>query len=327
MSGKLLQLSGVVIDLVHPVHHVPVAGEEVEAMNVTVTAGGGFNAMVAARRFGAEVSYGGAIGTGMFATIAERMIGEAGLTILTGRRQDIDQGTCVVLVDADGERSFVSRHGAERRLDADDLRRIAATGHDWILLSGYSLLKEESARVLLPWIAGLPRGPRFLFDPGPIVADTPQAALDAVLDRADWVSANRREAAILTGLDDPAAAASKLAANRQGAIVRIGADGCWLAMPGEASRHIAGFAVEAIDTNGAGDTHDGAFIAACCRGFSFAESAVLANAAAALATTRPGPATAPGFDETWDFLESQGRCPAPPGTWQLKNTVSGRNGR
>ena len=68
MSGPaLLQLSRVVIDLVHRVARLPALGEDVEATDVIVTAGGGFNAMVAARRFGIDVAYGGPIGTGAFA--------------------------------------------------------------------------------------------------------------------------------------------------------------------------------------------------------------------------------------------------------------------
>ena len=50
MSGGLLQLSGVVVDLVHQVDHLPAPGEEVETPTFQMTAGGGFNAMAAARR-------------------------------------------------------------------------------------------------------------------------------------------------------------------------------------------------------------------------------------------------------------------------------------
>ena len=50
--------------------------------------------------------------------------------------------------------------------------------------------------------------------------------------------------------------------------------------------------VHAIDTNGAGDAHVGSFIAALARGARPAAAARHANVAAALATTREGPATA-----------------------------------
>jgi sugar/nucleoside kinase (ribokinase family) len=89
VSGPaLLQLSRVVIDLVHRVARLPALGEDVEATDVIVTAGGGFNAMVAARRFGIDVAYGGPIGTGAFADLALALLAEAGLPVLATRRPE-----------------------------------------------------------------------------------------------------------------------------------------------------------------------------------------------------------------------------------------------
>ncbi|MEP6759821.1 MAG: PfkB family carbohydrate kinase, partial [Sporichthyaceae bacterium] len=51
--------------------------------------------------------------------------------------------------------------------------------------------------------------------------------------------------------------------------------------------------VVAVDTNGAGDVHVGAFLAALARGEDPVRAARSANEAAADAVTRLGPATAP----------------------------------
>jgi sugar/nucleoside kinase (ribokinase family) len=287
------------------VDHLPAPGEEVETPEFLITAGGGFNAMVAARRLGAAVTYGGTLGTGMFAEIVARQLLAEGISIATSRRAAIDQGTCAVIVDRSGERSFISHHGAERRVDADHLEALDAGSHEWALLSGYSLYKPESAAAFVPWLARLGAPPKLMFDPGPIVAGIAKPALDAVMARAEWISANAAEAQALTGTGDPQAAAACLAEGREGAIVRSGADGCWLATGGRVV-HVPGFKVHAIDSNGAGDTHDGAFLAARIAGNTSAEAAMLANAAAALSTTRIGPATAPDLKETHHFLERNG---------------------
>jgi len=55
--------------------------------------------------------------------------------------------------------------------------------------------------------------------------------------------------------------------------------------------------VQAVDSNGAGDAHAGVFIAGLAKGLKPAEAARRANAAAALAVTRWGPATSPGTAE------------------------------
>ena len=56
-------------------------------------------------------------------------------------------------------------------------------------------------------------------------------------------------------------------------------------------------AVIAIDTNGAGDTHIGSFVAKLAATGDAVVAAHYANVAAALPTTRKGPATAPALDD------------------------------
>ena len=73
---------------------------------------------------------------------------------------------------------------------------------------------------------------------------------------------------------------------------------------------IAGFEVEAIDTNGAGDTHIGAFVSALARGVPPFEAARYANAAAAVSVTRHGGSSAPTDHEIQRFLSQ----PAGPST-------------
>jgi sugar/nucleoside kinase (ribokinase family) len=86
--------------------------------------------------------------------------------------------------------------------------------------------------------------------------------------------------------------------------VRLGADGCVILVPGGAPVHVPGFTVEALDSNGAGDAHVGAFLAALAAGQHPVAAARRANACAALAVTRLGPATAPTAAEVDALLAS-----------------------
>jgi sugar/nucleoside kinase (ribokinase family) len=79
-------------------------------------------------------------------------------------------------------------------------------------------------------------------------------------------------------------------------VVRDGPNGCWVGRAGQIE-HVPGFKVQAVDSNGAGDAHAGVFIAGLADGLKPAEAARRANAAAALAVTRWGPATSPGTAE------------------------------
>lgn len=286
-----------------------------------MTPGGGFNAMVAAQRLNAPVTYGGTIGTGPLADLAANALKERQIAIAMPQRAPIDQGSCVVLVHPNGERSFITHHGAERRFERQHLSSLDTSRFAYALLSGYSLYKAESARVMGPWLAGLQNPPLLVFDPGPVVSEIPKDVLEPVLRRADWISANLNEAQSLSGTSNAEEAAMLLGKGRSGALVRVGVDGCWLASAAGV-RHVAGFAVHAIDSNGAGDTHDGAFIAALIAGVAPEQAAVIANAAAALSTTMLGPATAPEWAAVATLLKSTGRADALPTNIGLCNRGS-----
>jgi len=51
-----------------------------------------------------------------------------------------------------------------------------------------------------------------VFDPGPLAGTLPDRVLRPVLGRADWVTGNARESALLTGSADPGEALRVLAA-------------------------------------------------------------------------------------------------------------------
>ncbi len=309
-KGRFLQLSGVVVDLLYRVQRVPLPGQEAQVSSFDMAAGGGFNAMVAASRAGMAVSYGGTLGQGVFADIATRAMEAEGFDILRSGRVAVDQGCCVVLIDDAGERTFIAREGAEGVVKPEDLAALDPTGFDWILLSGYTLAYENSRDALADWLHALPETAKLIFDPSPIVDQIPEPIRDAAMTASTWISANTAEAEILCGIDDPAVACAALAKKARpggGAVVRAGRDGCFVSTGDGTAVHVAGFTVETVDTNGAGDTHLGAFAAALFEGASSVEAAGKANAAAALSTTRHGPATSPDSDEVKAFLASRQR--------------------
>ena len=305
MTARLIQLSGVIIDLVYKVEQVPAPGTEAVVHGCTLAAGGGFNAMVAARRSGIDVAYGGTLGTGPFADIAANALACEGIAVLRPRRTGMDQGCCTVLIDRNGERSFVAAAGADGVVSDADLALIPVAGGDWFLLSGYALGYAHSRGALTRWLRAAPVGMRLVFDPCPLVASIPETARSAARAAALWITANRAEAQVLTGAADPETACAMLAHARPkegGAIVRDGANGCYMARPGGKVSHVAGHRVQAIDTNGAGDAHTGAFIAMLARQEPPLHAARIANVCAALSTTEEGPSTAPHLQSVMDAM-------------------------
>jgi sugar/nucleoside kinase (ribokinase family) len=320
---RLVFAGEAIVDVLMRVPALPGRGGDILAESASVEVGGGFNIMAAAVRQDLPVVYAGGHGTGPWGDKVRAALAAEGIGLLRPLYPDADTGFTVGLVEPDGERTFVTALGAESlgaespgQPDAWDLVR--PRSGDAVYVSGYGLVPAGPGQVLGAWAAGLPPEVLLFADPGPLVADIPATVLDPVLARCDWWSCNRREAALLTGSEDPAEAARRLArrTRRAGVIVRSGPDGCVLATPppGPAQEHslapehvlslshIAAPAVTAVDTTGAGDAHSGVFLAGLAAGLTPAEAARRANAAAALAVTRAGAATAPTRTELDRFL-------------------------
>jgi sugar/nucleoside kinase (ribokinase family) len=284
-------VGNVVADVVLYVPALPEPGGDVLAGDSTVTAGGGMNVLVAARRQGLPAIYGGMHGTGPFGDLCRAALADAGVTVVQPPLSGVDTGFSVALVDGSGERTFATSPGAEAHLDAEHLAALRVQPADVVIVSGYGLRYPVNGPAVADWLSSVDS--MVIVDPGPLVADIPGAVLDAVVARADWWSCNEREARI-----GPVA-------GRAGTVVRTGAGGCVVTVRGGAPVTVPPFPVDAVDTNGAGDTHVGVFAAGLATGLDPLTAARRANAAAALAVTRRGPATAPTGDEV-DALVGRG---------------------
>jgi sugar/nucleoside kinase (ribokinase family) len=316
---RLLHLGNVVVDIVLDLPALPDRGGDVLASHTELAPGGGFNVMAAAARQGLPVAHAGPLGTGPLAERARRDLAAEGIEVLLPPRPDLDTGFVVTMVEPTGERTFLTSPGAEATLAGANLAGVTAGPGDAVHLSGYGLVHPANRAALTGWLAGLADGNLVTFDPGPLVRSIPRDALAAVASRAGWLTCNSREAAQLAGQPDPAAALRALTRHPpwtprpgQGVLVRTGPSGCLLAHSQTEPIVVSGFPVTVLDTNGAGDTHTGVFIATLASGADDVAAARRANAAAALSVTRRGPATAPNAAELTRFLSRQSRSSVPP---------------
>ncbi|WP_246795317.1 PfkB family carbohydrate kinase [Burkholderia perseverans] len=296
---RLIHTGQVLVDLIMRVGALPPPGGDVLADDARFEVGGGFNVMAAARRSGMTVVYAGGHGSGRFGEMVRATLAAEGVTPAAPRVAGHDTGICVALVDATAERTFVTHLGAEARLERGVLDALAVTPRDIVYVSGYSLCVPDKAAVLVDWLEALPRDTRVAFDPGPLVATIEPALLARVMRCTRIWTGNREEALREARCDTAEAALAAIAARLPAdalTLVRDGEHGCLLACEGQVTR-VDGFAVTAVDSNGAGDAHTGVLLAALAEGTAPAAAAHRANAAAALAVTRFGPATAPSRAE------------------------------
>lgn len=297
--SRLLHTGQVIVDLVMALDTLPATGGDVLARSASFETGGGFNVMAAARRNGLPAVYLGRHGNGRFGDLARTAMQAEGIEMALAASDGKDTGLCVSLTEASTERTFISHIGAEGELSAEDLAIVSPQVDDYVYVSGYSLLLEGKAQPLIDWLLALPREIAVVFDPGPLVKAPDSALMRALLPRIDIWTSNGPEALAFTGAVDIASALPELGRHLAAEalrVVRDGPNGCWVGRA-SAVEHVPGFKVKAVDSNGAGDAHAGVFLAGLANGLSPVAAARRANAAAALAVTRWGPATSPGTVE------------------------------
>ena len=292
---RIVSVGNAVVDLLLELPALPRSGDDITATASRTVVGGSATTLVAARRQGAAAAYAGGHGTGPFGDLVREAFAAEDVAVLAAPIPERDTGWDVAIVEPGGERSFLTTVGAEADGDPSDLR---LGDGDLLHVSGYALAREPSGSRIAAWIGSVPPEVVVLVDPGPLGSHLPARVLDPIVGRADWWSANAREVG-----DAPASVRQLL--------VRRGADGC--TVDGIA---VPGFAVDAVDTNGAGDVHTGVFLAGLAGGLDPVAAARRANAAAAIAVSRRGPTGAPTRAELDAILDARSgdRPPARPPT-------------
>lgn len=108
----------------------------------------------------------------------------------------------------------------------------------------------------------------------------------------DYITPNEDEARYYTGKADPETTAEALLSwGVQNVIIKLGAKGCLMMTP-EKTIRLPGYAINAVDTTGAGDNFAAGFASEILRGKTAEEALRFANACGAICTTAVGAGTA-----------------------------------
>jgi len=243
-------------------------------------------------RCGLDVDFVARVGRADVAALT-RDFAHAGVAAHLAPDDHAQTGRLIVLLDPDGERSFLTDRGANENLGAGDVDWRALPAADFVQLSGYSVVTDATRGMLASARARLGSTP-FGFDPassGFIREIGPRAFLDASKGAA-ILFPNEDEAEALTGLVDPIAQLDRLAYLYPLVVLKRGARGC-LARQGRQTTEVPSPQVSVVDTTGAGDAFVAGFLSAHLNGASLAvalERAVAAGAeAVATLGSRPPP--------------------------------------
>lgn len=264
-------------DLVFGVDHHPAADEKARA-EAFVSCGGGTaaNAAMTAAALGARTAFAGYLGNDIYGDQHMAEFTAAGVDTRLVVRGAEGTPISAIFVKPNGERSIVNYKGDTNRLTAADVE-FGALRPKVVLFDGH---QPALALAVADWAQA--QGAATVLD-----ADTVNAGNVDLLRRCTLVAASERFAPDLLGAPTPEAGLAALAQLAPAVIVTLGERGLIWQCGGEMGR-LAAFAVQAVDTTGAGDTFHGALAAGLARGMAWEHLLRYASAAGALCCTKPG---------------------------------------
>ncbi|MNK70995.1 Ribokinase [compost metagenome] len=304
--NRLVVLGSVNADHVLRVPHFPRPGETLTGHSYQVVPGGkGANQAVAAARLGAAVSFIARIGDDAIGRQMKTGFANDGIDVSAVELDDkLPTGIAIIYVSDEGENSIGLSTEANGALDTAMVKR-----HEAMIAGAHTLLLQLEVPLESVFAAAkLARshGTRVVLNPAPA-----QPLSADLLALVDLITPNQTEAELLTGVkvSDEASAAEAAARFHQMGIadvmITLGSQGVYCSN-GQQQALIPGFRVEAVDTTAAGDTFNGALLAAELAGADFHSAVRFAHGAAALSVTRFGAQSSiPGKQEVDTFLQSQ----------------------
>ena len=190
-AGRVVLMGQILVDLAVRGEALPAPGGDVWASDEGMHVGGGFNALVAARRMGAQAVSLSPIGQGPYSLLIQQALQRAEITDAGPHIDGIDNGFCIAFTDQSGERAFISTRGAETRAPASAWADFTATMRpgDVLYIDGYLMDHPANRQAAQAALEALPEGVQVILDVSPVIG-IPQGlpARDVI------VSMNHREA-------------------------------------------------------------------------------------------------------------------------------------
>jgi sugar/nucleoside kinase (ribokinase family) len=259
------------VDLTFPkLDGLPGLGEERHSADFLRSPGGAAITAIGAARLGLSVALASPIGADAEGDFLRERLAAEGVRWV-GRTVTRTAVTAVLPVD--GDRAMAT-YDPGAYVTAGDLAAVAPRA---VVLS-------------LPRLGAAPAGARIFATAGDAEARAGLPPLDGV----HALLVNEREAQLLTGVDDPAAAARALGERVGRVVVTLGARGA-LEWSGGELVTVDGIPVEAVDTTGAGDLFAAAYVRADLAGLNAQErlewAVLYASMSVGVATAVAGAAT------------------------------------
>lgn len=277
IQKPVLVLGSTCVDVIIRVDHLPKTEENLHPSSQKFAIGGcAYNVANILGRAGANVSFVTPVGLqgvygGYVLSHLKKLPFVSPVVLPNGQN-----GCCYCLVEENGERTFLSIHGAEYTFDPAWMEPFSGNAYAFTYLCGLEV-EEATGGDLVNWLEKENHGEIF-YAPGPRGVRVNPDLTRRLFALHPILHLNQQEAAQLSQKQDLEEAVSALYDQTGNTvIVTLGAVGAAF-FDGNHLVSVPGIpAAQVIDTIGAGDAHAGAVLTALSRGKSMKESIAFAN--------------------------------------------------
>lgn len=309
MRKPIVVVGSINFDLVATADHVPLPGETIIGKEFRTFHGGkGANQAVGVAKLGHPVSMLGNVGDDSFGSALKNALRHAGVAVNSVRTVKGASGVALINIGNDGQNNIVVVPGANGKLLPKDITARSALLRE----AGMILAQLEIPLITLETVAAFAHRHQIplMLDPAP-ARELPSGLLQVVA----WITPNESETRILCGLAPtepvtPTTAARcadlLLARGPKNVVIKMGAQGAYLATTDGIREMVPSFAVKAVDSTAAGDAFNAGLAVSLLSGKNPREAARYASAVAAISVTRSGAQPSmPTAREVTMFLNAQ----------------------
>ncbi len=276
---KTLIIGTTCIDLIMNIDSLPTNQHAVNTYNSSISIGGmAFNVYQVMKYCGSDAILASPIGNGRLASLMMSLLKEKGIEPFVVN-EDGDNGICLCLVDNDGERTFISHHGAEYKFKKSWYKQVDFDEIDRIYVGGLEV-EEDTGEQLIELLEEKKK--EVFFAPGPRINSISMDKLNRIFALRPILHLNDVEAREFVIEEDLEKASHKLFDLTSNlVIITCVSEGAYY-YDGTTFKLIPAYPNVVVDTIGAGDSHAGGLLACLQADKSVEEALDFANYVASL---------------------------------------------
>ena len=256
---KCLVIGATMLDIVANLDSLPVRGGDAYIKQQEMMLGGcAYNVASILKHFNIPNTLFAPIGSGMYASFIENKLKEEGYSSPI-KSIDMDNGYSMCIVEADGERTFITLPGIECYFRKEWFDSLDINLYDKVYISGYEL-EGEGGNVILDFLEDN-KDLEIYYAPGPRINYISEDIHKRFFKLSPIIHLNEKEVKEYTkesGYEEATNTLRNLTNNT--VILTLGDKGAYYSSR-EKEAFIPGKASRVLDTIGAGDSHIGTIIA------------------------------------------------------------------